>query len=113
MSESTCSRTKREEISEAAEGRECPADDKGHTEVRSCRTSSYLHSVNKSSQGGLLASESDAEHHAAKFAATDIARNKVFGLSELNEVLANVLVHLPPKEIFRLQRVSKSFVNAT
>lgn len=37
----------------------------------------------------------------------------VFALSDLNEVLANVFVHLTPQTIFGVQRVSKSFVNAT
>jgi hypothetical protein len=30
----------------------------------------------------------------------------------LNEILTNTLVHLWPKKIFGLQRVSKSFLNA-
>ena len=57
----------------------------------------------------IQASTKDQPVEVATF---DVARDKIFGLTELNEILANVLVHLPPRNIFEVQRVSRSFINA-
>lgn len=56
-----------------------------------------------------LGVEANAKHQAGEHDAASTARDKVLGI---NEILTNVLVHLPPKRIFEVQSVSKSFLNA-
>jgi hypothetical protein len=52
---------------------------------------------------------SDKHLPTAKEVATEIARDAVF---QTNELLENILIHLPARTIFGVQRVSKSFRSA-
>lgn len=109
MESPACSNAERDEALDTAE-QTTPTDSFQDTdEVVSFRISCSLVSTNEPAQKEKLGVEPNAKHQAGEHAATSTVRDRVLGL---NEILTEILVHLPPKKIFEVQRVSKSFLSA-
>jgi hypothetical protein len=85
----------------------CDDELAGEGEVR--EDAEYVFPVHSTDFPGQALASPDKHFPTAKEVATEAARQAVF---QTNELVQNILVHLPAMTIFEMQRVSKSFQSA-
>jgi hypothetical protein len=85
----------------------CDDELAGEGEVREDAEHVFL--VHSTDFPGQALASPDKHFPTAKEVATEAARQAVF---QTNELVQNILVHLPAMTIFEMQRVSKSFQSA-